>query len=103
MKLSNYKNYFQEILKELRLTTFPTQNIVITFTLFVILFTAAMAIYLGALDLGFGKGMIYILETLKLKFGGLSNIDIKPVFDIATSTATTTLENLATSTNIILK
>lgn len=63
--MSNYKNYLQEILKELHLTTFPTQNVVINFTLFVILFTAAMAAYLGTLDIGFGKGTISFIEILK--------------------------------------
>ena len=95
--MSNYKNYLQEILKELKLTTFPTQNVVINFTIFVILFTAAMAIYLGALDLGFGKGTLSLIETLRTS-------------DFATSfrsvTATTTIDsatNTATVTNILLK
>ncbi len=56
-----------------------------------------MAIYLGALDLGFGKGTLSLIETLRTS-------------DFATSfrnvTATTTIDsatNTATVTNILLK
>jgi preprotein translocase SecE subunit len=92
--MSNYQNYLKEIAKELRLTTFPTQNVVINFTLFVILFTAAMAVYLGALDIGFGKATISFIETLKTSEFANS---LKVVKDVA-EVATTTIIN-ATSTN----
>ena len=63
----NLSNYLKEIAKELRLTTFPTQNVVINFTIFVILFTAVMAAFLGLLDLVFGKailgGIAYLRES----------------------------------------
>ena len=54
----NLSTYIKDIQKELKLTTFPNQQTVINFTLFVIIFTAAMAVYLGALDLGFGDAII---------------------------------------------
>lgn len=45
-------------MKEMKVTTFPSQTVVINFTVFVIAFTAVMALYLGALDVGFGDVMI---------------------------------------------
>ena len=104
--MSNYKNYLQEILKELKLTTFPTQNVVINFTLFVILFTAAMAVYLGALDLGFGKGTLSFLETMKSSDFVLQFKNANEIVEVATSTATSSIDtatNTAAVTNILLK
>jgi preprotein translocase SecE subunit len=81
----NLSNYLKEIQKELKVTTFPGQNIVINFTVFVIVFTAIMAVYLGALDLGFGEAILKGIEILKT--GGS---DVAPV--VATTTnATSTL------------
>lgn len=88
--MSNYKNYLQEILREMRLTTFPTQNTVINFTLFVILFTAAMALYLGALDIGFGKGMISLIEKLRMSDFVNNLKTTKEIIEVATSTASST-------------
>lgn len=61
----NIANYLKDIQKEMRQTTFPSQAIVINFTLFVIIFTAAMAVYLGALDLGFGDAILRGIEKAK--------------------------------------
>lgn len=83
----NLSTYLKEIQKELRLTTFPSQNVVINFTAFVVIFTGAMAMFLGALDLGFGETIIQ----------GINNY--KTPIEIATSTATSTIE-VSTSTII---
>jgi preprotein translocase SecE subunit len=89
----NLSTYLKEIQKELNLTTFPSQNVVVSFTLFVVIFTAVMAVYLGALDLGFGEVVIQ----------GLNNFKGQVVSEIATTTssvATSTLDLFtATSTN----
>ncbi len=61
----NLTNYIKEIQKELKLTTFPSQAVVINFTVFVIVFTAVMAAFLGALDLGFGEAIIEGINALK--------------------------------------
>lgn len=60
----NISKFLKEIQVELKETTFPSRNTVIMFTSFVIFFTAAMAIYLGVLDLGFGEGIIKLLTSL---------------------------------------
>lgn len=103
--MSNYKTFFQQILKEMKLTTFPTQNVVVNFTLFVIGFTAVMAIYLGALDLGFGKVTIAFLEGLKTSDFAAQFKDVSNVIEMATSTATSTdiSTSTATVTDILLK
>lgn len=82
----NLSNYLKEIQKELKVTTFPGQNIVINFTVFVIVFTAIMAVYLGALDLGFGEAILKGIEMFKT--GG--TVDITPIVSTTTD-ATTTL------------
>ncbi len=61
----NLSNYLKEIQKELKLTTFPSQSVVINFTIFVVIFTAVMALYLGALDLGFGEAIIKGINDYK--------------------------------------
>lgn len=90
----NLSTYLKEILKELRLTTFPTQNVVINFTLFVIIFTGAMAAYLGALDLGFGEVVIQGINNYKVPVVEVASTTI----DIATTTATNSIP-----TNILVK
>lgn len=85
----NLSTYLKEIQKELKLTTFPSQNIVINFTAFVIIFTAAMAAYLGALDLGFGEAIIQGINNYKT-----------PVVEVATSTASTSIEVSTTTPQI---
>jgi len=103
----NLSTYLKEIQKELRVTTFPTQQVVINFTLFVILFTAAMAVYLGALDLGFGEGILKAINHF-------SNAPIAELNNVvatttnATTTATGIVNLVPTSatsvpTNILLK
>lgn len=84
----NLSTYLKEILKELRLTTFPSQNVVITFTAFVIIFTGAMAAYLGALDLGFGEVVIQGINNYKVP-EVVSEV-ASTTMDIATTTATST-------------
>ncbi len=91
-------NYLKEVLRELRLSTFPTQNTVLNFTIFVILFTAAVAVYLGALDVVFGKGTVSGIEILRSSEvlapyrADVNNIleVASTTIEIATSTATST-------------
>lgn len=64
----------------MRLTTFPSQNVVINFTLFVVIFTAVSALYLGALDLGFGEAILQ----------GINNYRTGAPAEVATTTASTT-------------
>jgi preprotein translocase SecE subunit len=88
----NLSNYLKEIQKEMKLTTFPGQNVVINFTIFVIIFTAAMAAYLGALDLGFGEIVLQGIENYKTE---------SVVSEVASTTlelASTTIQT-ATTTN----
>ena len=85
----NLSTYLKEILKELKLTTFPSQNVVITFTAFVIIFTGVMAAYLGALDLGFGEVVIQGINNYKVP---------KTVVEIATSTASGSLDIITATT-----
>jgi preprotein translocase SecE subunit len=59
------KKFFKEIQKELKLTTFPSRNIVFAFTAFVLIFTAIMAVYFGVLDLGFGESIIKFITRFK--------------------------------------
>lgn len=65
----NLSTYFKEIQKEMRLTTFPNQTTVVNFTLFVILFTAVMAAYLGVLDLGLGDTILKAIAKAKTALG----------------------------------
>jgi preprotein translocase SecE subunit len=91
----NLSTYFKEIQKELRLTTFPSQNIVITFTTFVIIFTGAMAVYLGALDVFFGETIL----------SGINNYKT-PIVEIATTTDASVLATTTTASvtpNILVK
>jgi preprotein translocase SecE subunit len=91
-------NYLKEVVRELKLSTFPTQNTVLNFTIFVILFTAAVAVYLGALDVVFGKGTVSGIEILRSSEvlapyrADVNNIleVASTTIDIATSTATST-------------
>ena len=83
----NLSNYLKDIQKELKMTTFPGQNIVINFTVFVIVFTAVMAVYLGALDLGFGEAILKGIEMLKT--GGAT--EIVPTVVSTSTDATTTI------------
>ena len=84
----NLSTYIKDIQKELKLTTFPNQQTVVNFTLFVIIFTAVMALYLGALDLGFGT---VILE-------GINKYSRTPANSIV---STTTLSTSSASTSSI--
>ena len=93
----NLSTYIKEIHKELRLTTFPSQNVVINIIAFVIIFTAAMAVYLGALDLGFGETVLSGINTYKT-----------PIVEVATTTdasilATTTTASTTVIPNILVK
>jgi preprotein translocase SecE subunit len=92
-------NYLKAVVKELRLTTFPTQNVVVNFTLFVILFTAAMAVYLGALDIGLGKGTISLIENLKASYSLGQNT---PIVELASTTMDTATKT-ASVTDILSK
>lgn len=91
-------NYLKEVVRELKLSTFPTQNTVLNFTIFVIVFTAAVAVYLGALDVVFGKGTVSGIEILRSSEvlapyrANINNIVevASTTIDIATSTATST-------------
>jgi preprotein translocase SecE subunit len=83
----NLTTYLREIQKELKLTSFPNQNVVINFTAFVIIFTGVMAVYLGALDLGFGDAIIQGINTVRENNG-----------IVATSTISTTTSPVATAT-----
>ena len=91
-------NYLKEVVRELKLSTFPTQNTVLNFTIFVILFTAAVAVYLGALDVVFGKGTVSGIEILRTSEvlapyrADVNNIVevASTTIEIATSTATST-------------
>jgi preprotein translocase SecE subunit len=76
----NISTYLKEIQKELKLTTFPSQNVVVNFTLFVIVFTGVMAVYLGALDVGFGEAILQ----------GINNYKTPVVQQISTTTSATT-------------
>lgn len=96
----NLSTYLKEIQKELRLTTFPTQQVVINFTLFVILFTAAMAAYLGALDLGFGEAILKFIARFKTS-GAAENLNSQIPAVVATTSDL--LNNIATSTATITK
>jgi len=82
----NLSNYLKEIQKEMKLTTFPGQNVVINFTIFVIIFTAAMAAYLGALDLGFGEIVLQGIENYKTE-------NVVELASTTIQTATTTNPN----------
>ncbi len=97
----NLQNYLKDVLKELRLSTFPTQNVVINFTLFVIIFTAVMAAFLGLLDVVFGKVILDGIALLRDSQFASKFHAIKEVTEVAT----TTLINIATSTatNTIVK
>ena len=96
----NIATYLKEIRRELSLTTFPKQEIVINFTLFVVLFAAVMAVYLGGLDLIFGESVISLLNNYgNQDTNGLISTTTDPLlnastslFDtiISTTTATTT-------------
>lgn len=92
-------NYLKEVVRELKLSTFPTQNVVLNFTIFVILFTAAVAVYLGALDVVFGKGTVGGIEILRSsEFLAPYKANVNNILEVASTTiefATTT----ATSTN----
>ena len=91
-------NYLKEVVRELKLSTFPTQNTVLNFTIFVIVFTAAVAVYLGALDVVFGKGTVSGIEMLRSSEvlapyrANVNNIVevASTTIEIATSTATST-------------
>ena len=98
----NLSNFLRDVQKELRVTTFPNQNIVINFTLFVIIFTAIMAVYLGALDLIFGEAILKGINHFST-----SGVDVNAI--VATTTNATGTVNLAPTsatsvpTNILLK
>lgn len=100
--IMNFTNFLKGVQKELRVTTFPKQDVVINFTLFVVIFTAIMAVYLGALDLGFGEAVLK-----GINYFSTGGVDVNAVIATTTeATATSTLvPTSATSvpTNILLK
>ena len=89
----NLSTYIKEIQKELKLTTFPSQNIVINFTLFVVIFTAVMAVYLGALDLGFGDLILKGINNAK---------ESQAAAIVASTTISTTTDVISTTTPNLL-
>ena len=91
MPTMNLSTYLRDIRKELSLTTFPKQDVIINFTLFVIIFTAIMAVYLGALDLFFGEAVLSGINKLKIAVPV-----VQPVVDTIPQ-ATTSLINATTS------
>jgi preprotein translocase SecE subunit len=93
----NLSNYLKEVAKEVKLSTFPTQNTVINFTLFVVLFTAAMAVFLGVLDVLLGGAILKAIETLKA--GSLvANTAPQALPDVSTTT-----QILQNATNTLVK
>jgi preprotein translocase SecE subunit len=54
--------YLKEVQKELQMTTFPSNDKVLHYTSFVLLFTIVMAIYFAILDLGFGKALLSFIN-----------------------------------------
>lgn len=89
----NLSTYLKEIQKELSLTTFPSQTVVVNFTLFVVIFTAVMAVYLGALDLGFGETILKGINYAKVN----GVVEINNVV-ASTSNATTSIFTSTTTT-----
>ncbi len=56
-RLEQLKNYFREVKVEMSKVNWPSKNTTINYTLVVIGASAAVAIFLGALDYFFGLGL----------------------------------------------
>jgi preprotein translocase SecE subunit len=103
----NLSTYLKDIQKELKLTTFPSQTVVVNFTLFVVIFTAVMAVYLGALDLGFGEAILKGINSAKETTSQITDINavIATTTDATSTFSAPVIPASATSvpTNILLK
>jgi preprotein translocase subunit SecE len=55
------KNYFKEVRVEMSKVKWPTKNATVNYTLVVIGVSAAVAMFLGALDYFFGLGLNFFL------------------------------------------
>ena len=55
------KNYFKEVKVEMSKVKWPTKNATVNYTLVVIGVSAAVAMFLGALDYFFGLGLNFFL------------------------------------------
>lgn len=60
-RLEQVKNYFREVKVEMNKVNWPSKNTTINYTLVVIGASAAVAIFLGALDYFFGLGLNFFL------------------------------------------
>ena len=60
-RLEQVKNYFREVKIEMNKVNWPTKNTAINYTLVVIGVSAAVAVFLGALDYFFGLGLNFFL------------------------------------------
>ena len=59
--LEQIKNYFKEVKVEMSKVKWPTKNQTVNYTLVVIGVSAAVAMFLGALDYFFGLGLNFFL------------------------------------------
>jgi preprotein translocase subunit SecE len=57
--------FTREVVAELRKVIYPTRNELVTYTIVVIVFVTIMVSIVGALDLGFAKGITYVFGTTK--------------------------------------
>jgi preprotein translocase subunit SecE len=61
--MASIGQFFKEVRVEMTKVVWPTQRQLITYTLIVILVSAALSVFLGVLDLGFQKILTnYILQ-----------------------------------------
>jgi len=55
--MDRIKSFLEDSRQELKRVNWPTREETIKYTMFVIVFSIALALYLGALDFGFVKGL----------------------------------------------
>lgn len=55
--MDRIKSFLEDSRQELKRVNWPTREETIKYTMFVIVFSVALALYLGALDFGFVKGL----------------------------------------------
>ncbi|HAJ44597.1 MAG: Preprotein translocase, SecE subunit [Candidatus Azambacteria bacterium GW2011_GWE1_42_9] len=60
-RFEQVKNYFKEVKIEMGKVNWPSKNTTINYTLVVIGASAAVAVFLGALDYFFGLGLNFFL------------------------------------------
>lgn len=85
MKKNPIISYLRESKEELEKVSWPTRRDTIRYTLATVIMTAVMAVFLGALDLGFTTGLRELIDLSGATSTVPNDVQINPVVESVTT------------------